>query len=144
MVPALVHDGTVITESNDILLYLENAFPDPGFRAVSSDRQSEIDYWLKMSGDLHIPGIKTFQYYKLNAALLEKTDEELALYRKLQTDPDLLAFQVTQRGQAFPRGRRCGGAGVDEYSNQQEGKSGTAAGWSDASYPWPHLPGRRP
>ena len=92
VVPALVHDGTVITESNDILLYLEETFPEPGFRAVSPDRQSEIDYWLKMSGDLHIPGIKTFQYYRLNAALLEKTDEELALYRRLQSDPDLLAF----------------------------------------------------
>ena len=92
VVPALVHDGTVITESNDIMLYLEKTFPEPGFRAVSPDLQSEIDYWLKMSGDLHIPGIKTFQYYKLNAALLEKTDAELALYKRLQTDAELLAF----------------------------------------------------
>lgn len=92
VVPALVHDGTVITESNDILVYLEEQFPEPGFRAVSPDRQSEIDYWLKMSGDLHIPAIKTHQYYKMNAALLEKTDEEEALYRKLQKDPDMLAF----------------------------------------------------
>ena len=30
VVPALVDDGTVVTESNDILLYLEDKFPDPG------------------------------------------------------------------------------------------------------------------
>jgi GST-like protein len=102
VVPALVHDGTVITESNDILVYLEETFPKPGFRAVAADRQSEIDYWLKMSGDLHLPAIKTHQYYKMNAALLEKTDEELALYSKLQTDPELLAFHGKHgKGRSF-------------------------------------------
>ncbi len=122
VVPALVHDGTVITESNDILLYLENQFPEPGFRAVSSDCQSEIDYWLKMSGDLHIPGIKTFQYYKLNAALLEKTDEELALYRKLQTDPDLLAFHAKHsEGRRFSAADADAAAALlDEYFARQE------------------------
>ena len=94
VVPALVHDGTVITESNDILVYLEERFPEPGFRAVDDDRQPEIDYWLKMSGDLHLPGIKTFQYYKVNAALVAKTDDEVARYNKLQKDPDLLAFHA--------------------------------------------------
>lgn len=122
VVPALVHDGTVITESNDILLYLEETFPEPGFRAVPPDRQSEIDYWLKMSGDLHIPGIKTFQYYKLNAALLEKTDEELALYRRLQSDPELLAFHGKHsEGRRFSEADAdAASALLDEYFIKQE------------------------
>ncbi len=102
VVPALVDDGTVVTESNDILLYLEEKFPDPGFRDVPADRQAEIDRWLKLSGDLHLPAIKTYQYYKINAALLPKTDEEQALYDRLQTDPDLTAFHAKHsHGRSF-------------------------------------------
>jgi glutathione S-transferase len=92
VVPALVHDGTVVTESNDILLYLEEKYPEPGFRAVADEHQSYIDYWLKVSGELHLPGIKTFQYFKMNAALMEKSEEEAARYAKLQKDPEMLAF----------------------------------------------------
>ena len=122
VVPALVHDGTVITESNDILIYLEERFPEPGFRAVSPDLQPEIDYWLKMSGELHIPGIKTFQYYHLNAALLEKTDEELALYRTLQSDPELLAFHDRHsEGRRFSQADADAAAALlDEYFERQE------------------------
>ena len=98
VVPALVHDGTVITESNDILVYLEEQFPEPGFRAVAPERQSEIDHWLKLSGDLHIPAIKTFQYYSVNATLMKKSDEEEARYRELQKDPELLAFHGKHSG----------------------------------------------
>ncbi len=130
VVPALVHDGVVITESNDILVYLEQKFPEPGFRAVSSDRQSEIDYWLKMSGDLHIPGIKTFQYYKLNAALLHKTDEELARYKKLQKDPELLAFHGKHsEGRSFSEAdAEAAVALLDQYFAKQEDAI-AADGW---------------
>ena len=92
VVPSLVHDGKVITESNDILIYLEDAFPDPSFRDVADEKQPEIDRWLKISGDAHMPGIKTFQYYKRNAKAMKKTEEEVALYRRLQKDPAYLAF----------------------------------------------------
>ena len=102
VVPTLVHDGKVVVESNDILVYLEETFPEPGFRPVPADRQTDIDYWLQQSGDLHLPAIKTFQYYKINAALLPKTEEEEALYRKLQKDPDMLAFHGKHsRGKSF-------------------------------------------
>ncbi len=98
LVPALVHDGRVIIESNDILVYLEQQFPNPGFRDVTDDSQVEIDEWLRQSGDLHIPAIKTFQYFKINAAALEKSKEEEALYWKLQKDPDLRAFHGKHSG----------------------------------------------
>ena len=136
VVPALVHDGTVIAESNDILLYLEKQFPEPGFRAVSPDRQSEIDYWLKMSGDLHIPGIKTFQYYNLNAALLEKTEEELALYKKLQNDRELLAFHDKHsEGRSFSEADAdAASALLDEYFANRSRRSRTVTGLVGASY----------
>ncbi|MAF47875.1 MAG: glutathione S-transferase family protein [Rhodospirillales bacterium] len=106
VVPSLIHDGKVVTESNDILAYLEEAYPDPGFRAVSDQFQPEIDQWLKLSGDTHMPGIKTIQYYKINAAAMKKTDEEVALYRRLQKDPAYLEFHGKHDlpGQSFSSG----------------------------------------
>jgi len=92
VVPTLVHDGIVITESNDILAYLDESFPDTSFRQVTDEKQSEIDNWLKISGEAHMPGIKTIQYYKRNAAMMKKTDKEVALYRWLQKDPAYLEF----------------------------------------------------
>ncbi|MAF47456.1 MAG: glutathione S-transferase [Rhodospirillaceae bacterium] len=102
VVPTLVHDGEVVVESNDILVYLEENYPDPGFRDMPDSLQPEIDYWLQQSGDLHLPAIKTFQYYKINAALLPKTEEEEALYNKLQKDPDMAAFHSKHsQGKSF-------------------------------------------
>lgn len=94
VVPTLVDDGTVVTESNDILAYLEDKFPEPGFRAVSEADQPKIDRWLKISGESHLPGIKTLQYFKRLANIIEKSDEEYNRYRELQTDPAHLEFHA--------------------------------------------------
>ncbi|HTW37152.1 MAG TPA: glutathione S-transferase family protein [Steroidobacteraceae bacterium] len=94
VVPTLVHDGRVIVESNDILLYLEELYPAPPLAPEAPTEREAMRRWLQRSGDIHIPGIKTFAYAKLNAALVEKTPEEAALYRELQRDPDLLAFHA--------------------------------------------------
>ncbi len=94
LVPCLVDDGVVITESNDILAYLEEKFPEPGFRDVSDEDQAEIDWWLQKSGDIHLPGIKTLQYYHRVAKILKKDPEEFERYQQLQTDPELKAFHA--------------------------------------------------
>ena len=49
---------------------------------------------LKTSGDIHLPGIKTIQYFKRVAKLLKKSNNEFNRYRELQTDPDLLKFHA--------------------------------------------------
>ncbi len=50
------------------------------------------EMWLHRSGDIHMPGIKTYAYAKRHAANVVKTPAEVALYRSLQKDPELLAF----------------------------------------------------
>ncbi len=94
VVPTLVHDGRVIVESNDILLYLEEMFPQARFTPEAPENQKAMRVWLERSGGLHIPAIKTFAYAKLNAGLVVKTPQEVELYRSLQRDPDLLAFHA--------------------------------------------------
>ncbi len=94
LVPTLVHDGRVIVESNDILLHLETAFPTPAFTPPAPADTAIMRGWLARSGDIHMPGIKTFAYAKAHAANVVKTPDEVALYRSLQKDPDLLAFHA--------------------------------------------------
>jgi glutathione S-transferase len=94
LVPSLVHDGKVVVESNDILRYLEEKFPQPGFLPASEAARLTVDEWLHLSGDIHMPGIKTFQYRKVNSRLMRKTPEEVARYRRLQKHEDLLAFHA--------------------------------------------------
>ncbi|MDG2300111.1 MAG: glutathione S-transferase family protein [Planktomarina sp.] len=94
LVPALIHDGVVVTESNDILFYLEDNFPEPSFRNVPDKDQSEINWWLKKSGDVHLPGIKTLQYYNRLAKMLKKSNETYERYQSLQKDPELKKFHA--------------------------------------------------
>ncbi len=94
VVPTLIDDGQVIVELNEILLYLEEKFPRPSFTPRSATDREAMRAWLERSADIHIPGVKTFAYAKMNAALVQKTEQEAAFYRSLQKDPDLLAFHA--------------------------------------------------
>jgi glutathione S-transferase len=52
LVPVLVHNGTVHIESNDIITYLEQTFPQPALLPAGS--KSEIAALLKHEDDLHL------------------------------------------------------------------------------------------
>jgi len=52
LVPTLVHDGTVHIESNDILAYLEQRFPEP--RLIPAGMESQIAALLRHEDDLHM------------------------------------------------------------------------------------------
>ena len=52
LVPVLVHDGVVHIESNDILAYLDETFPEP--RLIPPDQHNELISALKEEDDLHM------------------------------------------------------------------------------------------
>jgi glutathione S-transferase len=52
LVPVLVHDGAVHIESNDIIQYLEQKFPQP--KLIPSSHESEVAKLLKHEDDLHL------------------------------------------------------------------------------------------
>ncbi len=52
LVPTLVHDGRVYIESNDIIVYLEETFPEPSLIPV--DKKSEIEGFLRKEDELHL------------------------------------------------------------------------------------------
>jgi len=52
LVPVLVHDGAVHIESNDIIAYLESAFPEP--RLIPAGHENEVAALLRHEDDLHL------------------------------------------------------------------------------------------
>ena len=56
VVPVLVHDGFVVTESNIILEYVEDAFPDrKRLLAATAQERARTRYWLqKLDSGLHL------------------------------------------------------------------------------------------
>ena len=52
LVPALVHDGAVHIESNDIIMYLERTFPVP--KLIPAGHEEEVAARLKHEDDLHL------------------------------------------------------------------------------------------
>jgi glutathione S-transferase len=52
LVPVLVHDGAVHIESNDIIVHLEKAFPQP--KLIPAGYENEVATLLKHEDDLHL------------------------------------------------------------------------------------------
>jgi glutathione S-transferase len=52
LVPVLIHDGAVHIESNDIIQYLEEKFPDPPL--IPAGHKKEVAALLKHEDDLHL------------------------------------------------------------------------------------------
>jgi len=44
LVPVIIHDGTVVTESIDILRYLEQSFPENSLYSSDVELNKVIDY----------------------------------------------------------------------------------------------------
>jgi len=92
LVPTLVHDGVVQIESNEIIEYLDERFPDPPLQPASPLERQEVKDWLRTATEIHVPAVKTLIYTRKIGKVLRKTPSEDAIYRSLQRDPDLLAF----------------------------------------------------
>ncbi len=54
VVPVLVHDGVVITESNDIISYLDDHFPQPPLQPDDPDKKKRMHDWMQSAADYHV------------------------------------------------------------------------------------------
>ncbi len=96
LVPTLVHDGVVHIESNDIIDYLDQTFPEPKLR--SSDNETGMLEWLKLAASIHVPAIKPYVYATMMQKKLKKTAEEEAKYNELQKNEELKSFHSKHAG----------------------------------------------
>ncbi len=107
LVPSLIHDGWVITESNDILYYLEESFPVPSFQPNTAVERSAMSNWLDRSAELHLPGVKTLNYSQRRSYAEVKSPDEWIRYRNLQTDQELIRFHERASGEGFSTDERA-------------------------------------
>lgn len=90
LVPTLVHDGVVHIESNDIIDYLDETYPEPTLRA--RENEAEMLEWMKLSGAIHMTGIKPYIYFKRMSGRVKKSTEEEETYLKFQKDEEMREF----------------------------------------------------
>jgi glutathione S-transferase len=91
VVPALVHDGQVVIESNDILLYLEEHFPDPPLCPAGAAARGEMERLMHLAG-AYQPTNKVLSHELLFRPFRKVGAEELALYEKHHSDKSLVDF----------------------------------------------------
>ena len=89
LVPAMVHDGVVITESIDILRYIEEQFPEPALYPPHEAERRKVDEWMNLATENHTGVVKTYMYA---VAFDGKSPEVMERYSEKQEDKDLLAF----------------------------------------------------
>lgn len=90
LIPALVHDGTVVTESSDVLYYLETHFPNPRFAPADQSEWAELRGWVDLAASSHPTTLKPWQYHVTGVRTKRAADMER--YRQIQSDPALVAF----------------------------------------------------
>lgn len=66
VVPTLVHDGRVVTESSVIMEYLEDAFPQAQLRPRDAYAIARMRLWLKFSDDVAYPAVYAPTWMILN------------------------------------------------------------------------------
>ena len=89
LVPAMVHDGVVITESIDLLRYIEEHFPEPALYPPDEAQRQKVDEWMNLATENHNSVVKTFMYA---VAFDSKSPEVMEDYVEKQKDKDLIAF----------------------------------------------------
>jgi len=91
VVPALVHDGQVVIESNDILTYLDETFPDPPLRPAAGPERAAMDARIRESSEFQ-PTIKVLSHELLFRPFRKVGDEEIALFAEKHPDATLVEF----------------------------------------------------
>ena len=91
LVPAIIHDGLIVYESADIMLYIEEHFPGTvSLIPANPAAQEEMHEWLEFTRSRHVSVIKTWAYGRNRKPT--KTKESMPVFERLQKDAELLAF----------------------------------------------------
>ena len=101
LVPTLVHDGKVIIESDDIIDYLDDEFPDPPLKPADNKSRDEMYHWLRRATAIHLQAVKPYIYFKRIGKRMAHSQAEDEKYKSLQTNPDLLEFHRKSTNEGF-------------------------------------------
>lgn len=96
LVPTLIDNGVVHIESNDIIDYLDETYPEPSLRAPG-DEDGMLE-WLRLAASIHVPAVKPYVYATRMQKKLKKTAEEQEKYDALQKNDELKNFHAKHAG----------------------------------------------
>ena len=94
--PTLIDNGVVHIESNDIIDYLDETYPEPSLRAAG-DEDGMLE-WLRLAASIHVPAVKPYVYATKMQKKLKKTAEEQEKYDALQKNEELKEFHAKHAG----------------------------------------------
>ena len=92
LVPALVHDGVLLIESDDVIEYLDQSFPQHALRPADQAGQGEVHRWLKLATGIHLKAVKVTIYTNKMRGVFKHSSKDSEDYAKLQKDPTLIEF----------------------------------------------------
>ena len=90
LVPSLIDDGVPVTESIDILYYLEDKYPKPSFVPSDAEEAAKVRDWADHATQLHMKAVKTYVYGSMGGATKRRSDMER--YAQIEPDSDLVEF----------------------------------------------------
>jgi glutathione S-transferase len=85
-VPVLVHDGQVHIESNDILDYLEQLYPEPPL--MPAQQSAELAALLQAEDDLHVDLRNLTMRFTAPAKLMQRSEEQFSGSGTVGGEPD--------------------------------------------------------
>jgi len=91
VVPTLVHDGQVVIESNDILAYLDEHFPEPALQPDDAQARSAMQDLIDASSAIQ-PAIKVLSHELLFRKFRRVDADEIAFFEANHNDPELTGF----------------------------------------------------
>ena len=98
LVPALIHDGHIFSESNVIIEYLNDAFPEPPLLPDSAVARAEVRTWMKKLDDgLHLETIALSFGVAFRHQLIEACGSAAALEEHFSKIPDPYVQDIQRR-----------------------------------------------
>jgi len=88
VVPTLVHDGQVVIESNDIIAYLDEHFPDPPLQPEASDARAIVAERIAEASAFQST-IKVLSHELLFRPFRKFSADDIALFEQKHNDPAL-------------------------------------------------------
>jgi glutathione S-transferase len=142
VVPTLVHDGQVVIDSNDILAYLDDHFPDPPLRPIDPTARAGMEAQIVASSAFQSV-IKVLSHELLFRPFRTVGEEELALFEQKHSDASLAKWlrDYSEAGPAWKLRVEQAQRGLDRGLDELEATladapwlSGDAYGLADISW----------
>ena len=92
LVPSLVHDGKTVPGSDNILLYIEDNFPNPKLSPKDPQAIEAMKKWVTLAADFQIAGVKPYSYSRRKT--VNKSQYIMSKYANLIADRELVDFHL--------------------------------------------------